>query len=442
MRALRETRCRAGVLAILTATAGLVGAALAGPASNARAFVADPAAARQSLPPGVGQLVVKLAAGATIHEVNRLLGSTTRSVILASRSIYLVSVPFTATQVDPNKAADEWAKQAHHLVDRLKKSRAVVYAEANTDADSTEGERFHYWPNGGPTCGGQSSTAYADQPAAHRLRLAEAHRTSTGAGTVVAVLDTGIVAGHPAFAGRIAPGGYDYVDDDPDPSERRDLIDQDRDGRIDEGYGHGTFVAGIVALVAPGAKILPERVLDTEGRGSVFTVAEAIYDATAAGADVINMSFGTAARLDSKILDDAVHSAMHAGVVFVAAAGNDGTADKHYPAALNDVLSVGALDDHGAGLAPFSSHGDWVELAAPGVHITSALPCGYGTWSGTSMAAPFVSGEAALLLAVAKKHKADDVGHNIRDGSDKVPGLSVHDGVIDLLRSLSRQRGH
>jgi subtilisin family serine protease len=184
-------------------------------------------------------------------------------------------------------------------------------------------------------------------------------------------------------------------------------------------------------------------VLDSDGRGSVFLVAEAIYDATTRGADVINMSFGTPDQLDSTVLKEAVDVARHAGVVFVGAAGNDGSGSKHFPAAMDGVLAVGALDGSGDSLADFSAHGDWVDLAAPGVNITSALPCGYGTWSGTSMAAPFVSGEAALLLSAGKlaggkPRTPDQIGHDICDGADKVRGLSVHAGTVDLLRSLSR----
>jgi subtilisin family serine protease len=427
----------------LTGLTGLAGpAAQVGPSERSR---------------GIGQLVVKLAPGASIDRINGLLGSRTVSVLLASRSIYLIAVPLDHPDPDPNRAAKDWPKQAKKLIHELDKDRSVVYAEANSDADSTEGERFHYWPSGGPECVGQSPAIYTGQRAARQLQLARAHQISRGDGTIIAILDTGIMPWHSALQGRIAPGGYDYIDDDATAVDGRDQVDQDHDGRVDEGYGHGTFVAGVAALVAPGAKILPQRVLDTEGRGSVFVVAEAIYDATAAGADVINMSFGTGFDSQSKILDEAVKEATHAGVVVTAAAGNDGTGVKHYPAALTGVLSVAALDQSGSDLANFSAYGDWIDIAAPGVQIASALPCGFGYWSGTSMAAPFVSGEAALLLAVNKDNSEDNskdnkkdkkkdtetdiIDRNICDGSNPMRGLSVHNGAIDLLRSLTRQRG-
>ena len=426
------------VAATLVALGCATAATVTAPIAPAAALVAGPLA--DSPVRGLGQLVVKLAPGVAVDDINSLLGSTTGSVLLASRSLYLLAVPLDRPSTDHAEAAAGWAKQAKRLVHELGKDRRVVYAEANSDADSTEGERFHYWPNGGPDCVGRDPALYTRQRVTTQLDLVRVHRLSTGAGTVIAILDTGVIASHPAFSGRIAAGGYDYVDDDPNPVERRDGLDQDRDGRTDEGYGHGTFVAGVAALIAPDAKILPERVLDTEGRGSVFTVAEAIYDATAAGADVVNMSFGTADRLESKILKEAIHAAVQAGVVFVGAAGNDGTGTEHYPAAFDGVLSVGALDSAGTGLADFSSRGGWVDLAAPGTHVASALPCGYGYWSGTSVAAPFVSAEAALVLSSrppGKAKKKDTVDKRISTSCHKIHGMSVHSGAIDLLRSLS-----
>jgi subtilisin family serine protease len=423
-----------GVLA-----AGLIAVLLLPPSGRAAAMTGEPpAGAGRSATDTVGQLVVKVAEGGDITEVNRILGSTTGSTLLASRGIYLLQVPLQEPSSDPAKRQKSWTKQAKALVEILRRSGEVVYAEPNTQADLTEGNRFHYWPSGGPQCLGTDAAAYTGQPASVRLQLAQVHRRARGASATVAVLDTGVDAAHPALAGRIVAGGYDYVDDDAQPAEATRGADEDADGLTDEGYGHGTFVAGIVALVAPAARILPQRVLDAEGRGNVFTVAEAIYEAVEGGADVINLSFGTADKVNSRVLQDAVKSAQHDGAVVVAAAGNDASTAAHYPAALGGVVSVAAQAAGSAALASFSARGGWVDLAAPGEHIVSALPCGYAAWSGTSMAAPFVSGATAVLVGLRPKVKAATVVKALDDGSDKVRGLQVHNGAMNLRRSLDR----
>ncbi len=381
-----------------------------------------------------GQLVVKLEPGASIDPVNRLLGSTTESVLLASRGIYLIRVPVAATNSKPK--TDPWPAQADRLVRLLERDPSIEYAEPNSPADSTEGERFHYWPNGGPLCSGTDPSAYIAQASGRGLRLNAAHALATGAGQVVAVLDTGVDVGHPALAGRIAEGGYDYVDDDHDPSEVAAGVDGDGDGRRNEGFGHGTFVAGLVELVAPNARIMPMRVLDPEGRGNVFVVAEAIFDAAAAGADVINLSFGTPGKLHSTVLNEAISAATKQGALVVGAAGNDGTKFQHFPAAAPGVVAVAAMDESTGLLAPFSAHGGWVDVAAPGVDVISALPCGYGKWSGTSMAAPFVSGEGALLGQALPRSKPNDIARRLTDKVVKVHGMDVHGGAIDIVAAL------
>jgi subtilisin family serine protease len=382
--------------------------------------------------------VVKLTPGADLAALNRKLGSTTRSALLASRSVYLLDVPLQQPSQDPAKLEQNWARQADRIVQQLSTDPAVVYAEANTSADITESERFHYWPSGTPTCLGSDPSLYTNQAAATRLTLADVHREARGQGVVIAVLDTGVDFTQPALAGRMAPGGYDYIDDDALPDDVSDGADHDGDLAANEGYGHGTFVAGIAALVAPDARILAERVLDPDGRGNAFVVAEAIYDAVAAHADVINMSFGTAGKMQSKVLEDAIRTATHQGVVITAAAGNDGSAEPHYPAAIPDVVGVAAQAEDGSGLAAFSARGGWVDVAAPGEDVVSTLPCGYGSWSGTSMASPFVAGTAAVLESLHPGIKANKIVKAINDGSDRVHGMKVRAVAINLERSLAR----
>jgi subtilisin family serine protease len=232
-----------------------------------------------------------------------------------------------------------------------------------------------------------------------------AHSVSTGAGAVVAVVDTGIDAAHPDLAGRIGPG-MDFVDGDSTPQDEN---------------GHGTHVAGIIAAdagngigvdsVAPGATVMPVRVLDGSGSGGDATVAQGIDWATAHGADVINLSLGSMLPTPALGVPDdigpAVQRAVDRGVIVVAAAGNDGLPFCENGTAQGKVLCVGAVDKRGA-RSFYSSFGQGLALVAPG---GSGLPGtdedvlstyndnGYQELAGTSQATPHVSGVAALLVA-------------------------------------------
>lgn len=222
-----------------------------------------------------------------------------------------------------------------------------------------------------------------------QTHVTQAQRITLGEGVTVAVLDTGVDATHPYLAGKLVPG-YDALAPDTAP-------DEEATGLTNVAYGHGTMVAGIIARVAPGAKILPIRVLNADGSGDVFALIAGIRYAVAHGAQVINLSLGGSSR--SCFLEEALTEARLAGCVVVAAAGNDNSDTPYYPAALSGVLGVTALD--GANRkASFSNYGLTVSLGAPGVAIRSSFPGGsYASWSGTSFATPFVSGTAALAIA-------------------------------------------
>jgi subtilisin family serine protease len=243
------------------------------------------------------------------------------------------------------------------------------------------------------------------------------------------------------LAGRLGRA-WDYVDDDNDPTDRRDGKDNDNDGLTDEAFGHGTHVAGIVALVAPDATILPSRVLDADGRGNVFLVAQAIADVVEDGADVINLSFGTEDNTDSKLLKDAISHAQHQGIVVVASAGNNGSTARRFPASAHNVIAVAGAGAAATGLASFSNRGTWVRVAAPSTDIVSAIPGGgYAAWSGTSMAAPFVSGEAALIKQSSRKSDPKTVLDAIFGSLTKFrTGQKDDPGLVDLVASLRRTR--
>lgn len=272
------------------------------------------------------------------------------------------------------------------------------------------------------------------------LGLDEIHRVSDGTGAVVAILDTGVDRANEGLAAATVDG-WDFVDDDAAPRDEGNAVDDDGDGAVDESVGHGTHVAGIVNQVAPGATILAYRVLDSDGRGNYYAVAEAIDDAVAAGADVINLSFG-GEKVKSKRFKESIKAAHAAGVVIIAAAGNDGQDKKQFPASEGSVLGVTAWDATQDVLPGFANYGKWVDVAAPGVRVGSILPNGrVVAWSGSSMAAPVVAGQAALIAAIEPGISPKEIEKVIRDSArklDKKFKNKPEKGVVDLLASIER----
>lgn len=273
------------------------------------------------------------------------------------------------------------------VVNQLKgNTNQVIWAELNYAGGIPEGHGYKTWH-----WGGNDPSGYSNQDAFAQINLPvnlPGQNNAQGDGVIIAVLDTGVDLTHPALKDRLL-AGWDMVSDDNLPNDEGDGL----------GWGHGTHVTGILAKVAPQSQILPVRVLDSNGRGQTFTLAYAIEWAVTQGADVINLSLG--AESDSRVLRDAIEQAISQGVVVVAAAGNLNTDQPQFPASYPDVIAVTAVDsaNHKADFANYGLR--WVDLAAPGVGITSTivgpLGSGYASWSGTSMSTPFVSGAVARL---------------------------------------------
>ncbi len=401
--------------------AGLLAAfALASPAVEAATSVNTASEGRVA-----GEVLVQLRSGADLASIQTGYRLSLKARF-GARPIFRFQVP-AGTTVDAAVAA-------------LRADTRVVVAEANHIAGTPEARRRTVWAVG-------TSAQYAAQWAPESMGLRQAHTLATGQGLRVAVLDTGVDASHPALADRVLPG-RDFVDLDDDASE----VGVPGMG----GYGHGTHVAGLVALSAPGAQILPLRVLDAQGEGNVWVLAEAVLHAvdpdgnpfTSDGARVINLSLGTTVRTDildlvkrlaecsaeendddedDKVkLDDAGYQAdrdrcnVLGSAVVIAAAGNDASAtEKQYPAAEASYGSLSiAASNATRRIASFSNRGDWIDLAAPGDGITSTVPGGgYGVWSGTSMATPLVAGVAALLFEQNPGWKPEDVTKRLRETS-------------------------
>ena len=338
-----------------------------------------------------GQVVVKLSPtiGASIEQINADYGLTTVEKLPGSDGIYLLEAPA--------------GSDTQGVLARMVNDARLLFAEPNFVAEAPED---HAGDGRHKAFGISDTSGYSDDYAASALGLPCAAAASLGQDTTVAVVDTGAQLDHPDLEGNFeGVARYDFVENDRNPTERAVGLDADGDGLKDEMVGHGTHVAGIVDRMAPAAKIMPIRVLNSEGRGNTFTIAKAISYAESEGADVVNLSLGSSRR--SAMLQGVIKNAVKNDVVVAAAAGNSNSARPHYPAAGNGtassadgLLAVTAVNRY-AKKSGYANYGTWVDIAAPGDGIRSAFPVGmYANWSGTSMATPFVSGQAALIRAV------------------------------------------
>jgi subtilisin family serine protease len=221
------------------------------------------------------------------------------------------------------------------------------------------------------------------------VRAPRAWDSTTGArATVIAVIDTGVDPRQPDLAGRVMPG-WDF---------------HNNDSNAMDDWGHGTAVAGVAAAAGNDGvgiagmcwkcRILPVKVLGADGRGYHSNIAAGIVWAADHGADVINLSL--ASGNNTSTLTNAVKHARDMGVVVIAAAGNNGSSTRLYPAAYAGVISVAATNTSDDRYS-WSNYGSWVRVAAPGCALTGKPGPHWTTWCGTSFATPSVAGAAALM---------------------------------------------
>jgi subtilisin family serine protease len=256
--------------------------------------------------------------------------------------------------------------------------------------------------------------------------------TQGSSSTVVAIIDTGIQRSHPDLNDKIV-AGYDFVQNDTAP---------------DDGNGHGTHVAGTAAAetnngtggagTCPNCRLMPVRVLDNNGSGTLTNVANGITWAADNGAKVINLSLGGGG---STALRDAVDYAWNRGVFLACAAGNSNTSStgNAFPAAYTNCFAI-ASTDSGDNRSSFSNYGSWVEVAAPGSSIYSTwLNSGYNTISGTSMATPHVAGLAGLLSSQGLTNT--QIRDRICNTSDRISGTGSFwtCGRINAQRAVTNQ---
>jgi len=302
----------------------------------------------------------------------------------------------------------------------------VEFAEADYLAFATAAPNDTYFTNQwglentGQTIKGQAGTIDAD------INAPTAWNTTTGINVRVAILDTGIDQNHEDLSGKIVLQANFTTS-----------------GTLDDLYGHGTHVGGIVAAVTDNGKgvaggcpdcvLMNGKVLRDDGAGAYSWIANGITWAADNQAKVINLSLGGSAS--SRTLQKAVNYAWNKGAVVVAAAGNSANQSKTYPAAYANAIAVAATNNKDQ-KASFSSYGaKWVDVAAPGQDIFSTFPNhpykinkspNYDYGSGTSMATPMTSAAAALIWTTGYGTSASSVRSRLESTTDKIPGTGTY----------------
>jgi thermitase len=307
---------------------------------------------------------------------------------------------------------------------------------------------------------------YAAQPAAQIVRLTDAQKGFRISGSgIVAVIDTGVDLNHPVLQAVLLPG-YDFTRNQPGASEWLDVSEL-QSGYVDTGsqdqqpgyvqqstaavldqstaavldgpdytaFGHGTMTSGLIHLVAPKAQILPLKAFSSNGTGYLSNIVAALYYAVQHHANVVNMSFDLTSNSPS--LTQAVSYANKAGVVLVAAAGNESTSAPVYPAALNSYVVGIASTTNWDTRSTFSNFGSVdVLIAAPGENVISTFPGGtYASASGTSFSSPLVAGTAALMLSAKPSLDQSQAANALSHAIQLTPDLNH--GRLDIYQAVS-----
>lgn len=360
-----------------------------------------------------GQVLVKFKGGVSPKEIDRELRQNRGQIVnkLDALGVLVLQVP---------QAAQE------KVVAVLSKNPNVEYAELDYKAEAFFVPNDTYFvsnqwglENTGQTIKGVAGIADAD------VDGPTAWDTTAG-GVKVAILDTGIDQDHEDLSSKIIL--------------QRNFTDS---STVDDLYGHGTHVGGIVAAVTdnnigiaggcPLCQLMNGKVLNDSGSGAYSWIANGIIWATDNGAKVINMSLGGSTR--STTLERAVNYAWNKGVVVVAAAGNSANPSKTYPAAYTNAIAVAATNNKDQ-RASFSSYGaKWVDVSAPGENIFSTFPnhsykinksLGYDFASGTSMATPMTSAVAALIWSTSYGTSVSQVRARLESTADRISGTGTY----------------
>jgi subtilisin family serine protease len=319
------------------------------------------------------ELVCKMQPGYSIDLINAEYGTITKGH-QSQTECYLLAVP--------------QHQNAESLAVVINLRPDVVFCELNYYLNVPEG-----FQKSSPFPDLLLTGDYLNQTAAQTLNLSAIQSTTIGSDVKIALIDGGVCFDHPEFIA--IPGAlrsmWDYVDND-------SIAYDELGGSVS---GHGTFVAGVLKLMAPGAQISVYRALDTAGQGTGYNIASAILRSVDEGCKVVNLSLGMTGYDDA--IDEALRYARDHNVMVIAAAGNDSTSELSmfpFPASRPYCLAVAALDSLNR-KADFSNYGLRVDYCAPGTMIYAPyLNSYYAWWNGTSFSAPFVTGLVALMYSM------------------------------------------
>lgn len=357
-------------LALIAALSGYAGLSDAAPAAQANAKALG--AAEPSVSSGAvvgwarGRLLVAPRAGLSDKEFEKVLRSQNAKSKgrFKQSNTHVIELPAGMDEVEAMQA--------------LKKDRRLKYVELDQaishDATVTDPDYSKSW-------------------ALPKIQTPPAWDNSNGSGVIIAVLDSGVDSGHPDLAANLVPG-WNMVDNN---SSTADV------------NGHGTKVSGSAAAVANngkgsagvawGSRIMPVRISNADGYAYFSTVAQGIYWAADNGAKVVNVSFNGVSG--SSAVKSAADYLRNKGGLVVVSAGNTGGLQTYAP---SDSLLVASATDSADNRASWSSYGDYVDVAAPGVSIyTTTVGSGYANVSGTSFSSPITAATVALMMSANNK---------------------------------------
>lgn len=353
-----------------------------------------------SLSWGQGHVICRLAVGADPAQLAADYGMTLLDTTSPS--------PFVLYDAPDGMTSE----QAEHLI---RTDPRVVWAEDDGEADSPE--------NTGAG-GGSTVAAVADRTALYarnnnflrQIRYASSRNIDRSM-MRVAVLDNGLSPLQPRLWMNVIASA-NYVGDGNLPHDLPWNVDSNGNGTSDEMLGHGTMVTGLIDLLAPQAKLIIVRVADSDGMATGWSLIKGLCFAVQNGARLANISLGS--LLEIAALSDVLEWAESFNLQVVAPIGNNGIQDSLYPAAYERVLCVSGLlpDDH---KAPFSNWDETADVAAPATGILSTWWDGtMGIWSGTSFAAPIITGALANAAPVRSPKTPRQLRTVLRSCTDNI----------------------